>query len=149
QIYQAWKKDSTGDVENVELMRGHKLNKKFHEGTSSYNDKMQELYFDRSNYNGRKAFPAADKTVKLKLYHIAWLPDQNRWGDEATEAVPFNDKEYSVGHPALSKDGKLLIFASDKPGGVGGVDLYYTTREIGGTWATPVNLGPKINTTGD
>ena len=54
-----------------------------------------------------------------------------------------------MGHPSLTKDGKTLYFASDKPGGYGGVDLYVSNREIGGTWGTPVNLGPKINTSGD
>ncbi|MBP7388997.1 MAG: carboxypeptidase regulatory-like domain-containing protein [Chitinophagales bacterium] len=149
QIYQAFKDDSTGKISKCDMMRGREPNKKFHEGTSTYNQKMDELYIDRSNYNGKRAFPSADKTVKLKIYRIVYLPDQSRWGDELIEAVPFNDKEYSVGHPSLSKDAKTLYFASDKPGGYGGVDIYYTTREIGGNWSTPVNLGPKINTSGD
>lgn len=149
QIFEAFKSDSGGKLGTPKMMSGREPNRKFHEGTSSYNDKMQELYIDRSNYNGKRAFPAADKTVKLKIYRIVWLPDQNRWGDELIEAVPFNDKEYSVGHPSLTKDGKTLYFASDKPGGYGGVDLYVSNREIGGTWGTPVNLGPKINTSGD
>ncbi len=149
QIYQAFKDDSAGAITKCEIMRGHQPNKKYHEGTSCYNDKMQELYIDRSNYNGKRAFPSADKTVKLKIFRIVWLPDANRWGDELIEAVPFNDKEYSVGHPSLTKDGKTLYFASDKPGGYGGVDIYVSSREIGGQWGTPVNLGPKINTSGD
>lgn len=149
QIYQALKADSTAELKDPKLIREGKLNGKFHEGTSTYNEKMGELYLDRSNYNGKRAFPAADKTVKLKIYRIIWLQDQNRWGDEVVEAVPFNDKEYSVGHPSLTKDGKTLYFSSDKPGGYGGVDLYMATREIGGEWTTPINLGPKINTSGD
>ncbi len=150
QIYEAFKDDtSTGNLGAPHLMSGRTLNKKFHEGTSSYNEKMQELYIDRSNYNGKRAFTAADKTVKLKIYRIVWLPDAKRWGDELIEAAPFNDKEYSVCHPALTKDAKGLYFASDKPGGYGGVDIYVSYREIGGTWGTPINLGPKVNTSGD
>ena len=149
QIYQAFKDDSSGNITKSTLMGGRQPDKKFHEGVTSYNDKLQELYLDRSNYNGKRAFFAADKTVKLKIYRIAWLADQNRWGDETVEAVPFNDNEYSVCHPSISKDGKTLYFASDKPGGYGGVDIYMTTREIGGAWSIPVNLGPKINTSGN
>lgn len=150
QIFQSFKSDTAdGALQAPKMMSGREPNRKFHEGTSSYNEKMQELYIDRSNYNGKRAFPSADKTVKLKIYRIVWLQDQNRWGDEMVEAVPFNDKEYSVGHPSLTKDGKTLYFASDKPGGYGGVDLYVSTREIGGTWSTPVNLGAKVNTSGD
>ena len=67
-----------------------------------------------------------------------------------SEALPgINNDEYSVCHPSLSKDAKTLYFASDKPGGYGGLDLYECTREIGGPWSTPVNLGPKINTSGE
>ena len=149
QIYQAYKDDSTGNITKSILMPGRQPNKKFHEGTTSYNDKLQELYLDRSNYNGKRSFSSADKTVKLKIYRIAWLADQNRWGDETVEAVPFNDKEYSTCHPSISKDGKTMYFASDKPGGYGGVDIYMTTREIGGPWSLPVNLGPKVNTSGN
>ena len=149
QIYQAYKDDSTGNITKSVIMAGRQPDRKFHEGVTSYNDKLQELYLDRSNYNGKRAFFAADKTVKLKIYRIAWLQDQKRWGDETVEAVPFNDKEYSVCHPSISKDGKTLYFASDKPGGYGGVDIYMTTREIGGAWSVPVNLGPKINTSGN
>lgn len=39
----------------------------------------------------------------------------------------------------------LLVFASDREGGYGGYDLYYSVRS-GNTWSTPVNLGEKINT---
>ncbi len=149
QIYEAYKDDTAGNITKCSIMRGKQPNKKYHEGTSNYNDKMQELYIDRSNYNGRRAFFSADKTVKLKIFRIVWLPDANKWGEELIEAVPFNDKEYSVGHPSLTKDAKTLYFASDKPGGYGGVDIYVSTREVGGQWGTPINLGPKINTSGD
>lgn len=152
QIYQAYKSDSAGNGATLgapQLMGNRKVNSKFHEGTSSYNEKMGEMYIDRSNYNGKRAFPSADKTVKLKIYKLTWQPDQNQWSNDVVEAVPFNDKEYSVEHPSLTKDGKTLYFSSDKPGGYGGVDLYMCTREIGGQWSTPINLGPKINTSGD
>ena len=45
----------------------------------------------------------------------------------------------------ISADGKRLIFASNRPGGFGGEDLYMTTL-VDGRWTPPVNLGPGINT---
>jgi hypothetical protein len=42
-------------------------------------------------------------------------------------------------------DGELLVFTSDRPGGYGGFDLYYSRRD-GNTWLEPVNFGEKINT---
>ena len=50
--------------------------------------------------------------------------------------------------PAISKDGLSLYFASTRPGGVGGEDIYVCQRETrDGEWGPPVNLGPIINTT--
>jgi len=50
--------------------------------------------------------------------------------------------------PAISKDGLSLYFASTRPGGVGGEDIYVSQRESQDSeWGPPVNLGPIINTT--
>ena len=43
---------------------------------------------------------------------------------------------------------KVMVFASNRPGGIGGYDLYYS-RFSNGSWGTPVNFGPEINTTSD
>lgn len=47
----------------------------------------------------------------------------------------------------MTRDGKRLYFASNRPGGLGGFDVYYSDRTASG-WEQPVNLGDKINTTG-
>lgn len=69
-----------------------------------------------------------------------------------TKPVPFsaviNSKHYES-QPCISADGKSLIFASDRPGGMGGNDLWITTRQPNGKWTTPENLGPSINTPAD
>ncbi|MDX9759840.1 MAG: OmpA family protein [Bacteroidota bacterium] len=51
-------------------------------------------------------------------------------------------------HPTLSADGATLVFASERYGGRGGSDLWMSTRRDG-RWSTPVNLGARINTTGN
>jgi hypothetical protein len=43
---------------------------------------------------------------------------------------------------------KLMVFASNRPGGLGGYDLYYS-KFSNGNWGTPVNFGPEINTASD
>ncbi len=50
--------------------------------------------------------------------------------------------------PYVSPDGKYMIFKSDRPGGLGGMDMYITLKK-NGKWTTPRNLGAPINTTID
>jgi outer membrane protein OmpA-like peptidoglycan-associated protein len=52
-----------------------------------------------------------------------------------------------VGHGVLDQQGNLY-FASDKPGGLGGVDIYKSSY-VNGSWSEPVNLGSKVNTVRD
>jgi outer membrane protein OmpA-like peptidoglycan-associated protein len=48
----------------------------------------------------------------------------------------------------MNSDGTLMVFSSDRPGGLGGSDIYYS-QLVDGQWSEPVNLGPEINTQGD
>lgn len=64
---------------------------------------------------------------------------------------PFNlggvvNSKYWDSQPAISPDGNTLYFSSNRPGGLGGYDLWKTQLAKDGTWSTPVNLGPEINT---
>ncbi len=47
--------------------------------------------------------------------------------------------------PFIAPDESYLIFASERPGGLGQSDLYLSVRHADGTWGTPVNLGPAVN----
>ncbi len=58
---------------------------------------------------------------------------------------PEVNSSYWDSQPTLSVDGRTLFFASDRPGGKGGTDIYVTTRTASG-WTRPVNLGDPINT---
>ncbi|CAG5085782.1 carboxypeptidase regulatory-like domain-containing protein [Parvicella tangerina] len=60
--------------------------------------------------------------------------------------LAFNGNNYSCVFPNLSPDGETLFFASDMPGGYGGYDIWYVTKENDTTWSTPQNLGEQINT---
>lgn len=65
-----------------------------------------------------------------------------------TEKLPFNNVDYSVGHPAVTNDGKWLFFVSDMPGGFGETDIYAAPIGEDGKVGKPKNLGSKINTVG-
>jgi OOP family OmpA-OmpF porin len=60
-----------------------------------------------------------------------------------------NIRSFSVGHAALSKNGSVLYFASDMPGGEGNTDIWYCEKQSDGTWNAPVNCGKVINSKGD
>lgn len=81
---------------------------------------------------------------RLQLF-IAEKTD-DRW--QETSSLPFNSMDYSVSNPALNKDGSILFFVSDMPGGFGNKDLYVSYYR-NNTWSKPENLGDKINTSGD
>jgi len=70
--------------------------------------------------------------------------DGNHWKKD--RRMFFNDNEHSYFHPSVSSDGNILYFASDRPGGFGGTDLYYIYKLINGSWSEPINAGEKINT---
>jgi len=116
----------------------------YHEGPCTFNHDGTEIYFTRSNLSGGTGINDEKGQVQLKIYH--GIKGETDW--EAISELPFCSNEYSVAHPALSDDGKYLVFTSNMPGGFGGMDLYMTTS-INGEWSTPVNLGPGINTKGN
>jgi outer membrane protein OmpA-like peptidoglycan-associated protein len=63
--------------------------------------------------------------------------------------VTFNDAKYWDSQPTVSADGNTIIFASDRAGGYGGVDLYQAVKDPKtGAWGPAINLGPKVNTPG-
>ena len=64
--------------------------------------------------------------------------------------MPVNEDEtWWNSTPAFSEDGEELYFASNRPGGFGGIDLYKATKLANGDFGNPKNLGPNINTPGN
>lgn len=121
------------------------LNSKLHEGPAVFYEEGNKVIFTRNNHEKGKVKTSEEGITKLKLFYA----ERNAEG-EWTKPVelPFNSDEYSVGHPAISADGGTLYFASDMPGGHGGVDIYKSIWN-NGAWGEPTNLGSEINTEGN
>lgn len=71
------------------------------------------------------------------------------WSDIERLSDNINKIDSWESQPSISSDGKTLFFVSDRKGGFGGVDIYFSTRNENGEWSDPVNLGTTINTIGD
>ena len=113
------------------------------EGPSCFTSDGKMVYFTRNYVDVEKRRRrSANPNFGIFISRL----ENDRW----TTPEPFvhNDPLYNVGHPSLSQDGKTLYFASNQPGGYGGVDLYVCALE-NGYWSQPVNLGPVINSTGN
>ncbi|MEE1944149.1 OmpA family protein [Pedobacter sp. KR3-3] len=69
----------------------------------------------------------------------------NDWGKAINLGKVINS-EYWESQPSISPDGSTLYFVSNRPGGLGGYDIWKSTLTDEGQWTEPVNLGPNINT---
>lgn len=136
--------DKDGDKLGEPVAFEGEVNTQFHEGPVTFSRNGQRMYFTRNNfYKGKKGKDKKD-IIRLKIY-TADLKG-NSWGN--IKELPFNSEEYSVCHPTLSPDGTRLYFASEAPGGFGGLDIYVSESKAG-IWTAPVNLGENVNTAGN
>lgn len=120
------------------------LNSPLHEGPAVFNRDLDKVYFTRSNQKNGISKQDDEGVVRLAIYEA----DRGFFDWENVQELPFNSPDFSCMHPALSPDGKKIFFASNKPGGYGGTDLYFAEK-IGTSWSPAINLGPEINTPGN
>jgi hypothetical protein len=81
--------------------------------------------------------------------HDLWMSTRTAlgdpWGTPVNMGAPFNSANQDVSL-TISHDGLTFIFASDRPGGSGGYDLWMCTRPtLQDPWGPPVNMGPTVN----
>jgi len=119
-----------------------KSNSKFNEGPLCFTPDGKRVFFTRNS----KKKNAATQKRELMLF-TAEVSSKGKWSN--ITPCNINNKAYSVGHPAISKDGDYIVFASEAPGGQGGTDLYVATLDANGSIGEPLNLGTKVNTTGN
>ncbi len=115
-----------------------------HEGPVTFDRTADNIFFTRNNFKNGKKLKAKDGVVKMQIYESQKI--DGTWQD--IEKLPFNDDEYNTVHPSVSVEGDALYFASDRPGGYGGMDIWVAYR-TGGVWSEPENLGAQVNTEGE
>ena len=113
----------------------------FNDGPVTVNSTGNIAWFSRNNRIEKVFGNVNDTTNKLGIFSAELTGD--KWSN--IMPFPFDDPGYNFTTPALSPDETRLFFSSDKPGGYGGMDLYYSEKKDG-NWKEPVNMGPLINT---
>lgn len=103
----------------------------------SFSNDFSTMYFTKRGIN--------DNSEKIyQSNYFSGGKNREGWID-APKPMDFCTGNSVYTHPAISTDGKTIIFASDKTGSLGGMDLFITRKE-GEKWSAPENLGKSINT---
>lgn len=74
--------------------------------------------------------------------------DNGKWSVPMNVGTPVNSSSWES-QPSISADDQILYFSSNRPGGLGGKDIWYSILDRNNKWRTPVNMGPNINSEGD
>lgn len=138
------KKDVKGKwSEPVLLDETESLNTAANEGGSVMNNQANRLYFTR----------CAESSEDGSGWKGCQIYVSKRTGKSYGEPTHVNlggDSTNVNGHPAISSDELMIIFASNRSGGKGEKDLWYATRETKtAEFDRPINLGMAVNTEGD
>ena len=120
------------------------LNTRWHDGPASITNDGSTMYYGSESFNEKEFTKDKAKNSKFgKIYLYKATKEGDKWAN--SKPLPFNNKEYDVRNPSISKDGKTLYFSSNMPGGFGGEDIWKVSVN-GDEYGTPENLGAKVNT---
>ncbi|TJZ49876.1 OmpA family protein [Sphingobacterium olei] len=142
-------REGNGELSYPNIMEGAFNNALYHVGPVAVNADEDVLYVTRT-YPGKEGENYRSDGLKWRKHNLElkiYRKNGNGWTEE--DFAYNNVKDYSLGHASLSTDGKVLYYASDMPGGHGGVDIWYSELQGDGSWGAPKNAGPTINSAGD
>ncbi|HOU96456.1 MAG TPA: OmpA family protein [Bacteroidales bacterium] len=115
------------------------LDSEFEDGTPNFSSDFKEIYFTRCEAGKRET----------KGCIIMYSTRKGDGWNEPKNLGILSDSLVAA-HPTITPDGLKLFFVSDIPGGYGGKDIWYVTRDrLSEPWSDPKNAGPDINTEGN
>ena len=107
-------------------------------GSMSLSADLQTLYY------------AADYAEQGYGRYDIYKVQRSPWGWSKPKNLGQNiNSDYWESAPSIAPDGNSIYFASNRPNGIGGIDIYVSYKNEKGFWEEAVNLGPSINTKGD
>lgn len=113
-----------------------KINTSFNEGSACLSKDGRYLFFARCN--------SPDSHGSCDIF-VAELDGEKSWGNARNLGPAINSTSWDS-HPSLSHTGDTLFFSSDRLGGFGLADIYYSVKDASGLWQQARNMGPIINT---
>ena len=114
------------------------INSPYNEGSACLSPDGNTLFFARCNTPDGSG--SCDLYVSKRQEDQSWSPPRN--------LGPHINSAAWDSHPSLSRTGDTLFFASDRLGGFGLSDIYFTHQNAKGQWERPKNIGPVVNTRG-
>lgn len=115
------------------------INTGYNEGSACLSKDGKNLYFARCN--------SPDSYGNCDIFQ-ATLTADSTWGNVKNLGTSINTVSWDS-HPSLSHSGDTLFFASDRLGGFGLSDIYFSVKDTKGNWQKAQNIGPIINTRGN
>jgi peptidoglycan-associated lipoprotein len=113
----------------------------FHNSHVSFSPDGSRMYYTR----------AVVKGGDVTLSDLYYSDEGGRGGWGAPQPITSLNGQFINKHPVVANlfGGEVLLFASNRPGTLGGLDLFYAPINRDGTFGMPVNLGAAVNTPGD
>ncbi|EKB49434.1 OmpA family protein [Cecembia lonarensis] len=115
-----------------------KINTYYNEGTCTISADGNILIY--TSCDAPDSFGSCDLYVAYKV--------NGQWQRSQNMGKNVNSRSWDS-QPSLSADGRILFFSSNRRGGYGGNDIWYSLRMPDGSWSEAKNLGPVINTPKD
>lgn len=126
------------DGQWMEARSFNTINTVYNEGSACLSKDGKHLYFARCN--------SPDSFGNCDIFEASLTAD-SVWGNVRNLGKNINTLSWDS-HPSLSHSGDTLFFASDRLGGFGLSDIYYSVKNKEGEWQKALNIGPIVNTRG-
>ncbi len=133
----------TADVFRTQLERG--VWEPPAAGIFGLNSVEEDVLFGFGGKKGSTAWFFRGKNPVQGDWFAPEVPDRKMPDSIAVAPLPFNALGVFEGNLALFGE-RTVLFSSERPGGYGGRDLWFSRRYPDGTWLDPQNLGPEVNT---
>ena len=111
---------------------------------TDYVSKKYYLKTSGISFDGTELYLVTDDPENNNIF-VSYLEGKT-WTNSEKLGKTINGKKSNETHASVSKDGNTLYFTSDREGGLGGLDIYKSTKDAKGNWGVPENLGQSVNT---